>query len=58
MRLGTTEAFFGFLRPAISSMKGEQEVSEELVQSVVAMGFIPEMARYSVLRLIFRIFQI
>ena len=27
--------------------KGEQEVSEELVQSVVAMGFIPEMARYS-----------
>ena len=26
--------------------KGEQEVSEELVQSVVAMGFIPEMARY------------
>ena len=27
--------------------QGEQEVSEELVQSVVAMGFIPEMARYS-----------
>ena len=32
---------------------GEQEVSEELVQSVVAMGFIPEMARYSFLGQIF-----
>ena len=25
---------------------GEEEVSEELVQSVVAMGFLPDMARY------------
>ena len=40
--------------------KGEQEVSEELVQSVVAMGFIPKMARYSFLGQIFwiSIFQI
>ena len=27
--------------------EGEQEVSEDLVQSVVAMGFLPDMARYS-----------
>ena len=27
--------------------QGEEEVSAELVQSVVAMGFLPDMARYS-----------
>ena len=31
----------------VKGEQGEQEVSEELVQSVVAMGFIPEMARYA-----------
>lgn len=30
--------------------QGEQEVSEDLVQSVVAMGFLPDMARYILMR--------